>query len=211
MSALGFYIQVVKALEEIGAPYMIVGAFAGLAFGVNRATFDIDILVDLRAPDTEALAARFPPPRYYADPEMMRDSIRLGIMFNLIDTEEGVKADLVPLTREPGYRAAFARRVRQTFEDEAGHTFDAWCAQPTDIIIGKLQAWTEGRSAKHPADIYQMLVFAFCGFSDEAIDLPAIATAAARQGAETLALWNELVAQAKRAVETHTTGLTFDA
>jgi hypothetical protein len=30
----------------------------------------------------------------------MRNSTRMGIMFNLIDTEEGVKADLVPLTRE---------------------------------------------------------------------------------------------------------------
>jgi hypothetical protein len=64
MSAFSFYFKVIQALEEIEAPYMIVGAFAGLAFGVNRATFDIDILVDLRERDFEALAARFPPPRY---------------------------------------------------------------------------------------------------------------------------------------------------
>ena len=64
---------------------------------------------------------------------MMENSIRQGIMFNLIDTQEGVKADLIPLTREPGYRAAFDRRVRQIFTDEAGGSFEAWCAQPTDI------------------------------------------------------------------------------
>ena len=90
MSAIGFYSKVVQALDEIGARYMIVGAFAGLAFGINRITFDIDILVDLRENDIAALAARFPLPRYYADPEMMRNSIRLGIMFNLIDTAEGI-------------------------------------------------------------------------------------------------------------------------
>jgi hypothetical protein len=39
----------VRALDEIGAPYMIVGAFAGLSFGITRATFDVDILVDLSA------------------------------------------------------------------------------------------------------------------------------------------------------------------
>jgi len=78
---------------------MLVGAFAGLAFGITRTTFDIDILVDLRESDFQALADRFPPPRYYADPEMMRNSTRLGIMFNLIDSEEGVKADVVPLAR----------------------------------------------------------------------------------------------------------------
>jgi hypothetical protein len=52
MNALSFYLKVVRALEELEAPYMIVGAFAGTAFGVTRATFDVDILVDLRERDT---------------------------------------------------------------------------------------------------------------------------------------------------------------
>ncbi len=195
MNALSFYFKVVQALEEIQAPYMIVGAFAGLAFGVNRATFDVDILVDLQERDFDALAARFPPPRYYADPEMMRESTELGIMFNLIDTELGVKADLVPLTREPGYRKAFGRRIRQSFQDESGQVFEAWYAQPTDIIIGKLKAWAEGRSAKHPGDIYAMLVFALSGLSDVELDLREISAAAARLGPETVELWRSLRAR----------------
>ncbi len=203
MSALGFYLKVVKALEEIQAPYMIVGAFAGLAFGVTRATFDVDILVDLHDEDFEALAARFPLPRYYADPEMMRNSTRMRIMFNIIDTEEGIKADLVPLTREPDYRIAFDRRVRQLFEDEEGNTFEAWCAQPTDIIIGKLKAWTEGRSEKHPLDIKAILVFTLSGFSPEAINLQAIEVEAARLGADTVKLWRELMFAAKEAVRSY--------
>jgi hypothetical protein len=203
MSAMSFYLQVVKALDEIGAPYMIVGAFAGLAFGLNRATFDVDILVDLREEHFDALAAHFPLPRYYADPEMMRNSTRMGIMFNLIDTQEGVKADLVPMTRELGYRIAFERRVRRTFKDEEGNSFEAWCAQPTDIIIGKLKAWAEGQSAKHPADIHNLLVFSFSGLSDQEIDLDAVGIAAARLGLGTLALWRELLTRAQRDVEQH--------
>jgi hypothetical protein len=203
MSALTFYFKVVQALEEINAPYMIVGAFAGLAFGINRATFDVDILVDLREQDFDALAARFPLSRYYADPEMMRDSTRIGIMFNLIDTELGVKADLVPLTREPGYRVAFARRIRQSFQDDSGQVFEAWYAQPTDIIIGKLKAWNEGRSVKHPNDIHAMLVFAFSGLSDVALDLDAIAAAAARLGPETADLWYSLCVRAEAEVQHH--------
>jgi hypothetical protein len=203
MSALSFYFKVVQALEEIQAPYMIVGAFAGLAFGVTRATFDVDILVDLSEGDFDALATRFPTPRYYADPEMMRDSTRLGMMFNLIDTELGVKADLVPLTREPGYRAAFERRTRQGFQDESGQTFEAWYAQPTDIIIGKLQAWDEGRSAKHPSDIYAMLVFALSGFSDVELHLGEITVAATRLGPETAELWHSLRARAEAELERH--------
>ncbi len=201
MNALSFYFKVIRALEEIQAPYMIVGAFAGLAFGVNRATFDVDILVDLREGDFESLAARFPPPRYYADPEMMRDSTRLGIMFNLIDTELGVKADLIPVTREPGYRAAFARRIRQSFQDETGQTYTAWYAQPTDIIIGKLKAWAGGHSTKHPNDIYAMLVFALSGLSDVELDLQEIAVAATQLGADVAELWRSLLRRAESEVQ----------
>jgi hypothetical protein len=195
---MSFYMKVVQALEGIGAPYMIVGAFAGYAFGISRVTFDIDILVDLREQNFDALAAHFPLPRYYADPEMMRNSTQIGIMFNLIDTQEGLKADLVPLKRESAYRVAFERRIRRVFRDETGEAFEAWCAQPTDIIIGKLNAWTEGQSTKHPADIYSMLVFCFSGFSDQMIDMPLVAAEAARLGAGTLKLWNELVTRAQR-------------
>ncbi len=177
---------------------MIVGAFAGLVYGINRVTFDMDIVVDLREQDFEVLAAQFPGPRYYADPEMMRNSTRAGIMFNIIDAEEGVKADLVPLTREPDYQVAFARRVRQTLEDESVAPFEAWCALPQDIIIGKLQAWTEGKSAKHPSDIYNMVVFSMNGLGNQPIDYAYISVQAARLGLETLELWQGLVARAKR-------------
>lgn len=201
MSAIDFYIRVVKSLDEIEAPYIIVGAFAGLIFGVNRATFDVDILVDLKNDDFEKLSAKFPLPRYYADPEMMRNSVDLGIMFNIIDTEEGVKADLVPLTREPDYRVAFERRIRRTFSDLDGNSFDAWCAQPTDIIIGKLKAWKEGQSSKHPTDIYNMLVFSMSGFSDLQIDMKAVADEARNLGEQTLNLWNEIVARAEKEIQ----------
>ncbi len=92
MSMLGFYFEIIRALEEIGVSYMLVGAFAGSAFGITRATFDVDMLVDLRELHFDALAQRFPPPRYYTDPEQMRNSTRLGIMFNIIDTSQGIKS-----------------------------------------------------------------------------------------------------------------------
>ncbi len=203
MTAITFYVQVVKALDEIGAPYMIVGAFGGYPFGITRVTFDIDILVDLREEDFDALSQRFPLPRYYADPEMMRNSVQMGIMFNLIDTNEGIKADLVPLKREPDYQIAFDRRVRRDFVDPAGNSFSAWVAQPSDIIVGKLNAWNEGRSDKHPKDIFSMLVFDLSGASDVSIDYDLIAKEAKQTGQETLEMWNQVLARAKEEVAKH--------
>lgn len=71
---LDCYVRVVQALDEIGAPYMIVGAYGGSVFGVIRSTNDIDILVDLQEKDCYAISEKFPLPRYYADPQMIRNS-----------------------------------------------------------------------------------------------------------------------------------------
>src|SRR5512141_2220812 len=92
--ALTFYAQVVRALDEIGAPYMIVGGFAAAAYGSTRVTHDVDLIVDLQPGHIFALAQRFPLPRYYADPYQMNTAIAQGTMFNLIDTEQGHKVDM---------------------------------------------------------------------------------------------------------------------
>ena len=47
----------------------------------------------------------------------------MGIMFNINDSSEGLKADLVPLKREPDYQVAFNRRIRETFTDENDEPF----------------------------------------------------------------------------------------
>ena len=114
MNEFAFYMDVLHALEAVGTDYMVVGAFGASAYGLSRATHDADIIVDLDSAACGALAAHFPPPRYDADLQEMRDSIRLGIMFNIIDGSLGVKAGLVPLSREHAYREAFHRRVRCT-------------------------------------------------------------------------------------------------
>jgi hypothetical protein len=128
----------------------------------------------------------------------MRDSIRLGIMFNIIDGSQGVKADLVPLSREPAYREAFRQRVRCVVVDPQGQEFEIWCARPEDIIVGKLMAWHEGRSAKHPADIAVVLAFTLGGFSSSPLDIDYVTTKAAQIGADALALWHGLLERTPR-------------
>jgi hypothetical protein len=201
MSMLDFYIRVTKALDDIGAPYMIVGAFGGTIFGITRATNDVDIIVDLHDKDFEALSQKFPLPRYYADPEMIKNSVEMGLMFNIIDSSEGYKPDLVPLKREPDYQLAFDRRIRDTFTDENDKPFEAWVAQPTDIIIGKLQAWNEGRSNKHPYDIFAILFFCLRGFSNYQVDIEEVTEHAARIGPETLDIWLKTLTRVRNEIE----------
>jgi len=201
---LSLFLSILRTLESIGAPYMIIGAFAGAVYGVTRATYDIDIVVDLDEEHIASLAAAYPPPRYYADPVQMRDSIRMGIMFNVIDTTRGEKADLVPLTMASRYRQAFERRMRQTVETPGAEPFEVWCACPEDVIVGKLMAWAEERSRKHETDIYEMMVFHYLA-ADPALraefDEAYVDTQAGTLGEDVVELWNAVKAAARREAE----------
>jgi len=189
---LSLFLDILRTLEAIDAPYMIIGAFAAAVYGTTRTTYDIDIVVDLNEEHIEALVAAYPLPRYYADPVQMRDSIRLGVMFNIIDTSRGEKADLVPLTMASRYRRAFQRRVRQMVEVPGAGPFEVWCARPEDVIVGKLMAWAEGRSRKHETDIYEMMVFHYLGVdpvSSAAFDEAYVDAQAGAMGEQVVELW----------------------
>jgi hypothetical protein len=190
---------------------MIIGAFAGNVYGVTRTTYDIDIVVDLGEEHIRALVAAYPPPRYYADPLQMRDSIRIGIMFNIIDGSRGEKADLVPITMDVRYRQAFQRRIRQVIGEGAGAPLEVWCARPEDVIIGKLMAWAEGRSRRHETDIYEMMLFRYleldpeqsANFDESLVDVPA-----QELGPEVWALWETAREAASQEASRHRDGMS---
>lgn len=197
---LSLFLNILQTLERINAPYMIIGAFAGTFYGINRVTFDIDIVVDLSEEHIQELSNSYPLPRFYADPEMIRNSINMGIMFNIIDTERGEKADLVPLNGTLGYRPAFERRVRQTVEMFGEEPFEVWSARPDDIIHGKLMAWTEGRSRKHETDIFDMLLHHYLR-NETILNISAIDKYAEKLGKDTRQLWEDIKSDAKKQME----------
>lgn len=202
---LSHFLAILYTLETIRAPYMIIGAFAATVYGITRTTYDIDIVVDLTEAHIQALAAAYPLPRYYADPDQMRLCSQKGMMFNIIDTSRGEKADLVPLTMEPRYRQAFGRRVRQTVELPGADPFEVWCARPEDVIIGKLMAWAEGRSRRHETDIYEMMVFHYLQLDPSlsaGFDESLIAQQAQALGQEVADLWQAIRVSAQQAAAT---------
>lgn len=201
---LSLFFDILQTLEDIAAPYMIIGAFAATLYGSTRVTYDIDIVVDLSEEHIEALAAAYPLPRYYADPQQMRDSVRLGTMFNIIDSTLGEKADLVPLTMAAQYREAFARRIRQHISVPGIGAFDVWCARADDVIVGKLLAWAEGRSRKHEIDLIEMMVASFLDADPmlaATLDIPYVTARAAELGDDVVAFWQAIVEAARRQAE----------
>jgi hypothetical protein len=196
------FFSILRTLEAIQAPYMIIGAFAATLYGISRTTYDIDIVVDLNELHIQKLVATYPSPRYYADPDMMRDSIQKGIMFNIIDGSRGEKADLVPLSMDVRYRRAFQHRIRQTAVLTDGESLTVWCARPEDVIVGKLMAWAEGQSRRHETDIFEMMVFNYSEIDpilSANFDDTYVTTQAAALGPEVANLWQVIKASARQA------------
>ena len=189
---LSLFLDIVQKLEAIGIPYVIIGGFAATIYGINRATFDIDIIVDLVEEHILALSDAYPLPRFYADPHQMRNAVQIGSSFNIIDVERGEKADLFPLTMDVRYRPAFENRVRQVIQLPGSETFPIWAARPEDVIFGKLMAWAELHTKRHESDIYEMMVFHYLGAQPDiepAFDEKYVDNLAKQLGEEVAALW----------------------
>lgn len=166
---LNLFLDILLKLESLEIPYAIIGGFAATMYGITRATFDIDIVVNMEEKHIQALSTAYPLPRYYADPRQMRNAMQIGSSFNIIDSSRGEKADLFPLTMDLRYNSAFDNRIRRIVDLPNQEPFAVWAARPEDVIIGKLMAWNEGRSDRHTSDIFEMMLFHYLG-GDSSLD-----------------------------------------
>lgn len=148
MSQQDLLLHAVRTLEAARVPYMITGSTASSIQGNPRTTHDIDIVVDLAPEAIPAILAAFPPPRFYADEDSIRDAIATRFMFNILDTDSGDKVDFWLLKPGDFEKSAFDRRYRET-------TLGIQLAlpQPEDTILRKL-LWSResGGSEKQIAD-----------------------------------------------------------
>ena len=54
-----------QALEELGLPYLMTGSLASVAWGEPRATYGLDIVIELKTGDVDQLLAPYTPPEWY--------------------------------------------------------------------------------------------------------------------------------------------------
>lgn len=106
---LPFFQNIVGFLNKEEIPYMLTGSVAMSIYIVPRATKDMDFVVALEKEDIDKIAARFGN-EYYCDRDSMADALRRKMLFNIIDTSTGFKADFIPLNETSYEQTKFSRR-----------------------------------------------------------------------------------------------------
>ena len=106
-------VHTARTLDQAGIEYMITGSIVTSLQGEPRSTHEIDVVVQISASDIPLLLEAFPRPKYYVDEEAIREAIRFGGTFNVIDADEGDKVDFWMLHDEPFDHSRFGRRYRE--------------------------------------------------------------------------------------------------
>lgn len=130
-------LQVVDALEQVGATYVIGGSLASTIHGVVRTTLDTDIVAELSLqqaqPFADLLAGAF-----YLDINTIRNAIQQRNSFNVIHLATMFKIDVFVSKGRPFDRQQLDRRQRWIADPDSGRTI--YVATPEDTVLAKL-AW----------------------------------------------------------------------
>ena len=133
---------VVKPFEKIGVSYYLGGSVASSAYGIARATLDVDLVADLSAQHVNSLTEMLKSD-YYIDKEMILDAIKRRSAFNLIHLETMLKVDIFIIKDRPYDGIAFQRKRKDTLDEEQGAA-EFYLASPEDIILNKLEWFQMG-------------------------------------------------------------------
>jgi len=137
---LGTLEPIIKIFEKIGVSYYIGGSLASSAYGIARATMDIDLVADLSLDHVEMLIKTLEQ-EYYIDEDMVKEAINRKSSFNVIHLETSMKIDVFVLQDSPYFKNAFSRK-RAEILDEGGRLF--FLPSPEDIILVKLDWYKLG-------------------------------------------------------------------
>lgn len=125
-----------EILERLGVRWFLGGSLASSVHGVPRATFDADIMADLRPQHVRPLIEQLGDD-WYADEAAIREALQQRSSFNLIHFATAMKVDvfLPKLRRFDG--GEFARSQMTPLENEGGQQARVCCAE--DIVVAKLE------------------------------------------------------------------------
>lgn len=128
---------VVEVFESLGVGYHVGGSVVSSAYGVPRATLDVDVVANLRLPHVKPLVEHLQE-LYFIEEGAVLDAVLVQATFNVIHLATMMKVDVFVLSQRPFERQAFQRRQQDTLEEGEGARL-FYLATPEDIVLHKLR------------------------------------------------------------------------
>ena len=132
--------ELANALESLEIPYAVGGSLASGSWGEPRASHDVDLIAAIDERHVDELVRRLSS-RFHVDAGAIREGIRTGRAFNLIDLRRFQKLDVFPARDEPLDLAQLELR-RMCELEEGGRPFPI--TSPEAIVLRKLDWYRRG-------------------------------------------------------------------
>ncbi|MEK9179966.1 MAG: hypothetical protein AAB897_00955 [Patescibacteria group bacterium] len=147
-------IDVARTLEKLHLPYFVTGGFAVSLWGRPRATFDVDIVIQLMNSDINPLAKALKEVSKlgYIDEDMMKDAVKWHREFNFIDPESGMKVDFMVSPNDEFSRSRFKRKSAKEIGGQ-----QVYFTSPEDLILSKLLWQKESGSELQLRDVESII------------------------------------------------------
>lgn len=134
----------VGALQSEGITYAISGSVASSAFGMARATRDIDMIAQMSSEDAGALADRLGK-AFYLDETAARRAVEEGDCFNAIDLKTMYQIDVFVPKPSKSLESQLRRRIIRRIGGPDGP--EVYLCSPEDVILSKLRWYRIGNEA----------------------------------------------------------------
>jgi hypothetical protein len=128
-----FLLQIAGYLETAGIAFMLAGSHSSGVHSYPRTTNDVDLVIEATAEQLDRFLALLGD-RYYTNRESAQEALSRRTMFNIIDFDDGWKADLIVRKNRPFSIEEFSRRQTRTIYGRA-----LPIASPEDVILSKLE------------------------------------------------------------------------
>jgi len=133
--------KLVEVFEDLKIAYYVGGSLASSAFGIPRATLDVDVVAEI-TPEHATVISQLLMKEFYIDPDVILEAIERESSFNIIHLETMFKVDIFIPKNRPFDRQAFSRRVQKLFSEDSTQTL--LFATPEDIVLHKLEWYEAG-------------------------------------------------------------------
>ena len=152
MNPAAVFRRLTSALDEAGISHMLTGSFAGAYYGAQRATQDIDLVIEASDVQLRTFVQSLPHDEYYADVEAALEAHKQESLFNIIDLKTGWKVDLIIRKSRAFSREEFRRRREVNIEG-----LRLFAASAEDVVISKLEWSKRAQSRRQIEDVAAIL------------------------------------------------------